>query len=113
MVEKPEATMPFSKVNFELATLLAREGFVNAVDTRGRGTKKEIVVTLRYIDEKPAIEDIKRISKPGRRIYRQAKNIRPVKSGLGMSVISTPKGLKTDKEAKAEKVGGEVICEIW
>ena len=113
MVGKVEVTMPFSKVNNEIATLLAREGYIQAASHRGRGINKEIVVEVRYIDDKPAIENIKRISKPGRRVYRKASSLRVIKSGLGMSVVSTPKGMLTDKEARNNKVGGEIVCEIW
>jgi len=113
MISKPEVALPFTRILAEMAALLAREGFVESVDTRGRGTQKELVIKMRYINGDPAIESLRRVSTPGRRIYRQAKNIRTVRSGFGMSIISTPKGLMTDKEAKKENVGGEILCELW
>ena len=113
MVQKDEVTMPHSRVVLELAKVLAKEGFLVDADTRGSGTNKEIVVHMRYINEQPSFEDIKRVSTPGRRVYRQAKNLRPVKSGYGVAVLSTPKGILTDTDAKKENVGGEIMCEIW
>jgi small subunit ribosomal protein S8 len=113
MVGKSEVTVPFTRILGEMATLLAREGFVESADTRGRGTQKELVIKLRYINGNPAIESLRRVSTPGRRIYRQAKNIRAVRSGYGMSIVSTPRGLMTNKDAKKENVGGEILCEIW
>lgn len=113
MVQKAEVTMPHSRLVLDLAKVLAREGFLVSVDTRGQGYKKEIIVEVRYINEHPSFENLKRISKPGRRVYRQVKSLRPVKSGYGISVLSTPKGILTDKEAKEQNVGGEVLCEVW
>ena len=112
-VYKSEATMPYSKVNHAIAIILAKEGFIESVDTRGSGVGKEIVVKMQYFDGKPAIDDIRRISKPGRRIYRHSKALRPVKSGFGMRVVSTPKGIMTSMEARKQRLGGEVLCEIW
>ena len=112
-VSKPEVVMPHSKVNEALAKVLLKEGFLHKVDTRGSGIKKTIVVQLQYLDDKPAIEDIRRVSKPGRRVYKQSKSLRPVKSGFGVAVLSTPAGIMTDVEARKQRLGGEVICEIW
>ena len=113
MVQKGVVTMPYSRMVLDLAKVLAKEGFLESVDTRGSGITKEIVVQMRYINEQPTFEDLKRISTPGRRVYRQAKNLRPVKSGYGIAVLSTPKGILTDTDAKKENVGGEILCEIW
>lgn len=113
MVQKEKVAAPHSRVVLELAKVLAREGFIESVDTRGSGIKKEIVVTMRYIDEESAFENVQRVSKPGRRVYRQSKNLRPIKSGFGTAVLSTPKGILTDKEAKSQNVGGEILCTIW
>ncbi len=75
--------------------------------------KKVIKIILKYEDKTPAIAGLKKISKPGQRIYLGAREIKPVKSGRGVAIISTSKGLMTGKEAKKQKLGGEVICEIW
>ena len=76
-------------------------------------TKKSIEVTLKYEDKTPAISGLKKISKPGQRIYLNSHKVKKVKGGYGMAIISTSKGLMTDKEARRQKLGGEVICEIW
>jgi small subunit ribosomal protein S8 len=113
MVNKGIVTAPHSRVVLDLAKVLAKEGFIGEVDTRGSGVHKEIVVQMRYINEQSAFENVERISKPGRRVYCQAKNLRPVKSGFGVAVLSTPKGVLTDKDAKSQRVGGEIMCTIW
>jgi len=113
-VKKPFAVVPFSKLKMELAKLLLKNGFVEKVDTEGRKVKKEIKIYLKYNEDKtPAISGLKRISKPGQRIYKKYKELKPVKFGYGIAVISTSKGLLTDKEARKQKLGGEVICEVW
>ena len=112
-VKKETVEIPFSYIKYEIAKILKENGFVKEVDKRGRGTKKVIKVVLNYKEEEPAISGIKRISRPGQRIYKGTREIRPVKSGYGLAIISTPKGLMTDKQAKKAKVGGEIICEVW
>jgi small subunit ribosomal protein S8 len=101
------ADIPFSKFKLELAKILAREGYLEKI--KRREAERAIKVFL-----KPdAIHGVKRVSKPGRRIYVKVKEIKPVKQGYGIAIISTPKGLMTDKEAKKQGLGGELICEIW
>ena len=80
---------------------------------KGKKTKKVIEITLKYNEKVPVISGLKRISKPGQRIYKRAKELKSVKGGCGIAIISTSKGLMTDKEARKQKLGGEVICEIW
>jgi len=122
-VFKPTVSIPFSKLKYELAKILEKQGFVEKAERKGRKTEKSIELTLKYIDKKPAegearqrrpsISGLKRISKPGQRIYNSWRDIRRVRGGFGMSIISTSKGLKTNKEARRQKLGGEVLCEIW
>jgi len=113
-VKHPTVDVPFSNLKLKLAQILLREKFVSDVKKVKSKGYKMIRIYLSYSsDGKPAISGLKRISKPGRRIYKKAKEIKKVKGGYGVAVISTPKGLLTDKEARAQKVGGEVICEIW
>lgn len=109
----PTVDIPFSKLKYEIAKILERNGFIERAEKRGKKTKKVIRITLKYQNKIPAISDLKRISKPGQRIYIPAKKIKPVKGGYGLAIISTPKGLMTDKEAKKQNLGGEVICEVW
>jgi len=105
--------IPFSKVKYQIAQILAREGFIEKVEKKGRKTRKIIRITLKYVDNIPAISGLKRVSKPGQRIYLSWRKIKKVKGGYGIAIISTSKGLMTNKEARKEKIGGEVICEIW
>jgi small subunit ribosomal protein S8 len=107
---------PFSKIKFSLAEILAEEGLIKKISKKGRGIKRKIEIELLYEDKKntiPKINQLKRISKPGKREYIKAKDIRPVLTGRGINIISTPKGLMTGKEAKKKELGGEILCEIW
>lgn len=112
-VFKPTVVIPFSKLKYEIAKILEKQGFVEKVERKGRKIEKSIELTLKYTDKEPSISGLKRISKPGQRIYHSWKDIRRVRDGFGMSIISTSKGLKTNKEARRQKLGGEVLCEIW
>lgn len=105
--------IPFSKLKYEMAQILEKEGFVKKVERKGKRAKKIIEITLKYENDSPAISGLKRISKPGQRIYLPYKKIKKVKGGYGIAIISTSKGLMTDKEARKQKLGGEVICEVW
>ena len=112
-VLKATVDIPFSNLKYEIAKILEKKGFVTQVKKKGKKTRRTIEVTLKYDANQPVISGLKRISKPGQRIYKKAKEIKPVKGGYGMAVISTPKGLMTDKEARKKKLGGEVLCEVW
>lgn len=106
-VKKETVSVPFSAVKYEIAKILAKNGFAQKIESDGRKTRMVIKITA------PALSGLKRISKPGQRIYKSFREIKPVKSGYGIAIISTSKGLMTDKEARKQKLGGEVICEIW
>jgi small subunit ribosomal protein S8 len=112
-VFRSEVDIPFSKIKFEICQILAKEEFIESFEKKGRKNKKFIRITLKYNEKISAISDLKRISKPGQRIYLSYKRIKRVKGGYGIAIISTPKGLMTDKEVRKQKLGGEVICEIW
>jgi small subunit ribosomal protein S8 len=112
-VGHPTVNVPFSNLKYEIAKILGKEGFIEKVEKKGRGVKKSLEITLKYDGKVPAISDLKRISKSGQRIYLPYKKIKKVKEGLGIAIVSTSKGLMTDKEARKQKLGGEVICEIW
>jgi len=109
----PIVEIPFSNFKYELAKILAKNGFIGAVEKKGRKTKKYIEITLKYKEGTPAISGLKKISKSGQRIYTNFKKIKKVKAGFGVAIISTPKGLMVDREAKKQKLGGEIICEVW
>ncbi len=113
MAGLPSVLVPYSNFKFEIADLLQKEGYVTSVEKKGKKVKKYIEIVVAYKDKSPRINDLKRISKPSRRVYMGAKDIKPVRNGYGISVLSTPKGVMTDKLAKKEHVGGEILFRIW
>lgn len=106
-----ETSIPYSKVKVELAELLSRRKLIGKVTVNK--DKYEIVVGLLYQDGVPALLHLKRISKPGLRVYKKISQVRRVRSGLGTVVISTSQGLMTGEEARKAKMGGEVLAEVW
>ena len=107
-------SVPFSKIKSNILRILKNENFIDGFEKKGKKVKKTIVVKLRQTKEGDTyISDVKRISKPGRRIYKQSDKLFPIKQGYGIAILSTSKGIMTGKEAKKQKLGGEVICEIW
>jgi small subunit ribosomal protein S8 len=109
-----EATeAPFSKVKFAIAKILEKEGFIVKVEKKGIKSKEKLEIKLKYNQGIAAIQDLKRISRPGQRIYVNAQKLKLVKQGYGLAIISTSHGLMTDREAKKKKLGGEVLCEVW
>lgn len=104
---------PFSRINHAIATILQEEGFVRDVVVSGEGAQKSLKVVLKYVDGESVIHEIKRISTPGRRAYTNVRAIKPVIGGLGLTILSTNRGLVTHKTAKASSLGGEVICTVW
>lgn len=104
--------MPSSKLKVAIANVLKDEGFIQNVETEEQDNKITLTITLKYVDGKAVIESIKRISKPSLRIYKNCDDIRKVKGGLGISIVSTPKGVITDHQARKAGVGGEVLCEV-
>ncbi|MFZ8847595.1 MAG: 30S ribosomal protein S8 [Candidatus Hydrothermia bacterium] len=101
---------PKSKMKLEILKILKKEGFIEDYEEK----EKSIIVKLRYFpDGKPLITDVKRISKPSRRVYVSYKELKPVMNGIGIAILSTSKGILTDKEARKLKVGGELLLEVW
>jgi small subunit ribosomal protein S8 len=116
MARHEVARIPASKIKKSIADLLQQEGYVSSVSEEewGPQKRKTLTVTLKYTgDRGAAFSGIRRISKPGRRVYVAYDRIPRVLNGLGVSIISTSQGLMTDKEARTKKVGGELICEVW
>ncbi len=121
----PMVEFPFSNIKYEIAKILAKQGFIEKVERKGKKTKKMIEIILKYTsrdisrmgskyqDKTPVISGLKRISKSGQRIYLDSSRIKQVKGGHGIAIVSTSKGLMTGREAKKQKIGGEVLCEIW
>ena len=112
-VGKTEILLPFSKLKNEIATLLMKENFVGDVKKIAKGKNKTLKINLKYVTGVPAIEGAKRVSRPGQRIYTGVHDIKKVRGGFGVSIISTPKGLMTGLQAKKAKLGGEVLLEVW
>ena len=112
-VEKETVELPFSKIKAEICSILKRGSWITDFTKKGKGIQKEIKITLKYEDKIPKISGFKRVSKPGRRIYKGWKEIKEVRQGYGMAIISTSKGLMADKEARSQKLGGEMLCEVW
>ena len=108
--EHKSVVMPLSKIKLEIAKILKKENYIENFGKSDKKGKKFLEVDLKY---PAAINEIKRVSKPGQRFYVKADKIKQFKSGYGVSVISTPKGLMTNKEAKKAGLGGEVLLEIW
>ena len=114
-VSKKQVTFyPYSDFKYAILELLKNEGFIDNVEKKGRLSKRKIVIDLKYTEDgRPKITKIRKISKQGQRIYSTYKEMKPVKSGYGISILTTSKGLLTNKEARKNKIGGEIICEIW
>ncbi len=112
--KKERITAPASKMTFKIAEILKREGFIDNVKLIEEDGKKFVRIHLRYLNGKqPAIQSLKRVSKPGVRYYVGSKKIPNVMGGLGIAILSTPQGVVTDREARAQNVGGEIICHVW
>lgn len=105
--------MPVSKVKVEIAKLLLNEGFINSFAVSGEGVEKELTLSLKYVGTDRVITGLKRISKPGLRVYTGKDDLPKVLNGLGIAIISTSKGLLTDKQARENGVGGEVVAYVW
>ncbi|MFH1582584.1 MAG: 30S ribosomal protein S8 [bacterium] len=112
-VEHPTVDVPFSKFKYGLAKILEKNGFISKVEKKNKKSKDSMEITLKYNDKIGAISGLRKVSKPGQKIYSDYLKLKRIKSGYGISVISTSKGLMTDREAKKSKIGGEVIFEIW
>ena len=104
---------PFSKFKHELVSLLVKEGYLASCEKISLDGKDSLSISLKYINEAPAIREIKRISKPSLRRYSSSSDLPEVKNGLGMYILSTNKGLMSDKDARSQNIGGEVICEVF
>ena len=111
MVEKATVTMPSSKLKVAIAQVLKDEGYIDGFAVKGDG-KAELEVALKYYAGRPVIERIERVSRPGLRVYKGSGAIPQVQNGLGVAIVTTPKGVMTDRKARADGVGGEVLCYV-
>jgi small subunit ribosomal protein S8 len=114
MAKKSEVILPYSNFKHNLAKVLQAEGWIAKVEEKENDGMKTLVLNLKYDNSGiPVISGIKRVSKPGQRIYSNREQIPTVLGGMGTTIISTSKGLMTDKEARKNKIGGEIVCQIW
>ncbi len=108
-----EVEVPASKMKKEIARILKAEGFITDYKEKKNNIQNILVLSLKYVDKERVITGLKRISKPGLRVYVKAEEVPKVLNGLGIAIISTSKGVMTDKEARANSLGGEVLAYIW
>ena len=105
--------MPSSNFKMKIADVLKNEGYINGFNVDKNDNKQVLTIDLKYNSGNPVINSIQRISKPGRRIFSSAESLPKVSNGLGIAIISTPKGVMTDQEARKNQVGGEIICKVF
>ena len=114
MASKSSVVAPASKLRANVLDVLKREGFIrNFEESESRPGLRELKIELKYHEGQPAIQEISRVSKPGRRVYSKIKDLNKVYNGLGISIISTPQGVMSDAEAREANVGGEVLCQVF
>jgi small subunit ribosomal protein S8 len=105
---------PFSRQRVRVLDVLQAEGFIRGyAEVEFKGGMKELEIELKYHEGRPVIRELKRVSTPGRRVYASVRDLRPHRSGLGLSIVSTPQGVMTDTSAREKNVGGEVICRVF
>ncbi|HQL91020.1 MAG TPA: 30S ribosomal protein S8 [Syntrophales bacterium] len=104
-----------SRMNLEIVKVLKRTGYISGFDVKKDANKKDVLkIYLKYTDARGrVIQDLQRVSRPGRRIYVSSKKIPKVYNGFGVAIVSTPRGIMTDKEARQQNVGGEIVCNVW
>jgi len=113
MALKSDVDMPISRMKLAIAEVLKSEGYIADYREEGEGVEKQLVLRLKYRNKKPVIEGIERISRPSCRIYCGSGEIPDVRNGLGIVILSTPKGVISGRVAASEHVGGEVLCKVW
>ena len=117
MAGQPEVEIPVSKIKLEIARILKEEGYIESYTVGDEKPVAIIKINLKYFgarrERRPVITTLQRISKPGRRVYRGARELPRVMSGIGIAIVTTPKGVMTDQEARRRRVGGEVLCYVW
>lgn len=110
LAKKKIVVMPNSRIKLAIANVLKDEGYIENCYSRNNGNKSKLEILLKYYSESPVIESIKRMSKPGLRIYRSSENLPNVMNGLGIAIVSTSKGVMTERKARAIGIGGELLC---
>ena len=113
LVERESVTVPFSKIKYSIAECLVKEGFLKSVTKKAKKGMPTLELGLMYVNGQPKVTGVERVSKSSRRIYKGVKEIKPTRNGFGFTVLTTPKGILTDKQARKEMVGGEVLFKVW
>ncbi|MGH1349719.1 MAG: 30S ribosomal protein S8 [Methyloligellaceae bacterium] len=114
MRKKSKVSTPASRLRKNVLDVLQQEGYIRGyAEVEFEGGKSELEIELKYFDGQPVIKEIKRVSKPGRRVYSSVKNLPTVANGLGVAILSTPKGVMSDTQARKDNVGGEILCNIF
>jgi small subunit ribosomal protein S8 len=112
MVEKPTVAMPASKLKVAIAQVLKDEGYIDGFELAGDAARRELRIGLKYYAGRPVIEQLERVSRPGLRIYKGRQDLPNVMNGLGVAIVTTPKGVMTDRKARQAGIGGEVLCYV-
>jgi small subunit ribosomal protein S8 len=110
---KDSVVSPASKLRARVLDVLQREGYIRGYQEAAEGAHKSLRIELKYFEGQPAIQHVSRVSKPGRRVYSGSQELPRVRGGLGITIVSTPKGVLSDAEARAQNVGGEVLAEVF
>jgi small subunit ribosomal protein S8 len=113
LVRHEEVRLPHSKLREAIARILAENNYVGEVSVEEAKPQSTLVVKLRYVNRVPAISDVRRVSKPGRRLYSASDKIPKALGGYGITIVSTSKGVMTSQKARQQNVGGEVLCQVW
>ena len=111
--KKDSVLSPASKLRVRVLDVLQREGYIRGYQEDEQGAHKSLRIELKYFEGQPAIQHVSRVSKPGRRVYSGAQELPRIRNGLGITIVSTPKGVLSDAEARAQNVGGEVLAEVF
>ena len=111
--KKDSVLSPASKLRANVLEVLQREGYIRGYSEEALGKHPGLRIELKYFEGEPAIKHVARVSKPGRRVYSSIKDLKPIKNGLGISILSTPKGVMSDSAARDANVGGEVLCRVY
>ena len=114
LVKHPTTKVPVTRMTRSIAQVLKQEGFIHDFEETGEGINQYLVISLRYKNNRqPIINTLKRVSRPGLRVYSNRKDLPRVLGGIGIAIVSTSKGIMTDREARRQGVGGEVLCYVW
>lgn len=110
---KAEVLVPYSNLKFEIAKVLKHADYIEGVEKVEEGKFANLQISLKYVENEPAISHLQRVSRPGLRVYAKHTELPRILDGFGLAILSTPKGIMTNKQAAREGLGGEVLCEIW